>query len=249
MDLSLACDVCENAISKQEMLLVLGNCTVKYHGRAVSKLAQGDRLVIVKGDGSFLVHQNKNLAAINYQPPKGIVQAQIQDNHLLLRASRRNPKELLEVTFSNVKFAQAFSVKDDSSIHIFGTEKNLSDLLMQDLEMIEPGLRPVKRETILKKGMIDVFALDKDNNPVVIEVKRRTADLAAVSQLKRYVEEVSRRKDCKVRGILCAPNITPNALSFLEKEKLEYFKLDYEVHNPSAEIKGLQKKQSVLDQF
>ncbi|MBN3037363.1 MAG: endonuclease NucS [Candidatus Diapherotrites archaeon] len=249
MRLNEAKNVIDEAISSGRTLVVVGECTVHYHGRAASKLASGERLVIVKSDGSFLVHQNKNMAAINYQPPKGVITAELGDGALVLRASRREPKELLEAFFSRIDFAQSFVMRDDRSLRVFGTEKNLSELLMQDLELIEPGLRPVKSESPLGKGRIDVFALDRDGNPVVIEVKRRTAGLSAVSQLQRYVSEVSKRKGVRVRGVLCAPGISPKALNFLECEGLEFFKLDYEVHNPSAEIKGLQRKQAGLKEF
>jgi len=73
---------------------------------------------------------------------------------------------------------------------------------------------------------------------VVIELKRREAGLDAVTQLARYVEEVSKRRDRATRGILCAPKITPNALRMLERDGLEFFKLDYEIGNPSAKITG-----------
>ncbi|NYZ79877.1 DUF91 domain-containing protein, partial [Candidatus Micrarchaeota archaeon] len=204
---------------------------------------------IVKQDGSFLVHQNKNMAAINYQPPKGNVSCELGDGTMTLRAQRSKPHEILEAIFTKVFFANAFALKDDNKISVFGTEKNLSDLLMQDLDVIEKGLKALKSESVLLKGHIDILAEDTKGRLVVIEVKRRTADLNSISQLKRYVHEVSKRKDKKTRGILCAPSISPNALAFLEREGFEYVRLDYEVSNPSAKIKGLEKKQKGINDF
>lgn len=249
MEIEEAFKIADSAVKQKKNLIIVGECSVKYQGRAASKLASGERIVIIKQDGSFLVHQNKNLAAINYQPPKGIISCELNHNGLILKASRRKPNEILEAAFTKVFFANAFQLKDDNSIHVFGTEKNLSDLLMQDLDVIEKGLRPLNNESPLPKGHIDIFAEDKRGNLVVIEIKRRPATLDSVSQLSRYVKEVSKRKDKKTRGILCAPGISPNALNYLEKEGFEFCKLDYEVSNPSAKIKGLQKKQKGLGDF
>lgn len=249
MELKDAYDISRKAIEERRNLIVVGECAVKYHGRAASKLSSGERIVIVKQDGSFLVHQNKNMAAINYQPPRGNVSCELGDGTLTLRAQRSKPKELLEAIFTKVFFVNAFSLKDDNKISVFGTEKNLSDLLMQDLGVIEKGLKPLKSESVLPKGHIDILAEDTKGRLVVIEVKRRTADLSGVSQLKRYVHEVAKRKDKEVRGILCAPSISPNALAFLEREGFEYVRLDYEVSNPSAKIRGLEKKQRTISEF
>ena len=35
----------------------------------------------------------------------------------------------------------------------------------------------------------------------------------------------------------------------LEKEGLEYYKLSYEISNPQAKIRGLQKKQNTLSEY
>ncbi|MCD4739586.1 endonuclease NucS [archaeon] len=248
MQLSEAYETVDHALSAKKLLLVIGTCQVKYSGRATSKLAKGDRLVIVKSDGSFLVHQNKGLAAINYQPPKGRLSCELNDT-LILRATRKQPRELLEVIFSKISFAGAYTINDDRSLQIFGTEKDLAKLLMQDLSVLEPGLTSTKQESKSKRGFIDIFARDKKGNPVLIEVKRRTAGLKAVTQLKRYVEETNKRKNQEVRGILCAPGISKNALIMLEREGLEYCRLDYDAHTSDTKIKGLIKKQKRLKEF
>jgi len=63
-----------------------------------------------------------------------------------------------------------------------------------------------------------------DGNLVVLELKRRKADLHAVSQLKRYVEALSKEHG-NVRGILVAPSLTSGAKKLLEKEGLEFRKV------------------------
>jgi hypothetical protein len=241
----------EAALDSGRLSVVVGRCRVAYEGRAASKLSEGDRVLIIKPDGTFLVHQNKGMAAINYQGPGTSVSTKLENGELVLVAENTKPKvrEKIEVHFYEVYAADSFALRDDSKLKVFGSEKQLADLLMQDLHLIEAGLVPLKRESEFSKGAMDILAEDSRKRLVVIELKRRTAGLDAVTQLARYVNEVNRRKDRETRGILCAPEVTPNALKMLEREGLEFFKLDYEIGNPSAKIKGLQKKQKALSEY
>jgi len=72
MDLPEAKSVVDDALSARKTLIVVGDCSVRYHGRAASKLASGERIIIIKSDGSFLVHQNKGMAAITTSPLRTI---------------------------------------------------------------------------------------------------------------------------------------------------------------------------------
>jgi len=274
MELEEGKAVIDTAIAQQKLCLVIGHCQVKYKGRAASKLTHGDRLLVIKPDGTFLVHQNSKMAAINYQGPGAVVNTALTDATLeqsamptpvlVVKAERKKPQEeTIEVTFDLLQSAQSFRLHDDGNLKLFGSERQLADLLEQDLHLIEKGLTPLKTESHFNKGAIDILAQDQGGRLVAIELKRRTAGLDAVTQLVRYVKQLSHRKDAqntnakenkegkaaKVRGILCAPEITDNALSMLEEEGLEYFKLDYEISNPSAKIKGLQKKQKSLGEY
>ncbi len=270
----------DSAISQQKLCLVVGHCHVKYKGRAASKLSSGDRLLVIKPDGTFLVHQNSKMAAINYQGPGAFISTElkkaaetqntgktektkkaeigkpeksgIEDTSILLivKAERKKPQEeVIEVAFDSLQSAQSFKLQDDETLKLFGSERQLADLLEQDLGLVEKGLHPLQTESHFNKGAIDILAQDAQGKLVAIELKRRTAGLDAVTQLVRYVKQLSQRKNTKIRGLLCAPEITPNALTMLEEEGLEYFKLDYEISNPSAKIKGLQKKQKILGEY
>lgn len=243
--------VVDEAFDSGKLAVLVGRCKVAYEGRAASKLSEGDRLLVIKPDGTFLVHQNKGMAAINYQGPGTAVSTKLDDTELVLTAENTRPKikEKIEVRFYEVYSAESFALKDDSELKVFGSERELAELLMQDLHLIEKGLVPLKQESEVRRGTIDILAEDLRKRLVIIEVKRRTAGLDAVTQLARYVDELSKRKDRQTRGILCAPEVTPNALKMLEHEGLEFFKLDYKIENPSAKIMGLQKKQKMLQEF
>ncbi len=241
----------DRALQEGRLAVVVGRCRVQYEGRAASKLSEGDRVLIIKNDGTFLVHQPKGMAAINYQGPGAAITTNMDADELVVSAVRSKPslKEHIHVRFFEVYSAVSFALRDDKSLALFGSERQLSGLIMQDLSIIEEGMTPIQQESEMRKGTIDILARDKSDRLVVIEVKRREAGLDAVSQLERYVSELSKRKGQEVRGIICAPRVTPNAHTMLEKAGLEFFKLDYEIGNPSAKIRGLQKKQKVLEEY
>ncbi|MFH1545467.1 MAG: endonuclease NucS [archaeon] len=248
IQLSDAKKLIEGILNKREMLLVTGECFVRYQGRAGSKLPKGKRMLMVKADKSFAIHQNRFLRPVNYMM-NAVVSTKLKENVLVIEALKRKPKELIEVFFYSVDFVKGLEIEGEKDLSLFGSEKELSDQLMQDLSLIEPGLKPLKQESPLRKGVIDILAEDSEGSIVVVEVKRRRADLNAVSQLQRYMKQVEKIKGKKTRGILCAPSIGKHSMELLERSDLEFYKLDYEISNPKAEIKGLQKKQKGIKDF
>ena len=239
----------ERAVSRKDLLVLVGVCGVKYFGRAASTLPKGKRLVVLKSDGSIAIHQNKKVRPVNYML-NADVSAKLEGNTLEVLAKQAKSKEKINLTFSEVEFIQSFELKEVHDLRLVGSEKHLSDELAKDLSFIEPGLSPCMRENPLRKGRIDLLATDKDGNYVIIEVKRRDADLSAVNQLKMYVDQVSNIKGKKARGILIAPGIMKSAKELLDSMKgLEFKRIDFEMTEKSAKIKGLESSQKSLSEF
>jgi len=238
---------------RKNLVLIAGPCAIKYKGRAGSKIGEGERLILIKRDGTFLVHQNTGFKPVNYQPPGTRISVKVENKEgekLVLKARRREPRELIKVTMPEVHWVQNLELKDDEQIDVYGTERELADMLMDDLSVIEKGLKSKNKECPLPQGDIDIFAKDKEGNYVVIEVKRKKAGLKAVTQLKRYTDQVEKTKNAETRGILCAPGISDKAKNHLEKEDLEYSVLEFEIEDfDTASIKGLRKKQKGLTEF
>ena len=59
-------DLINNALSKNKTVIIGCHCSVKYSGRAESFLPKGDRLVVIKQDGSLLIHQPYGSSPVNY---------------------------------------------------------------------------------------------------------------------------------------------------------------------------------------
>lgn len=236
------------AISRKDLLMLVGECYVEYHGRAASKLPRGKRLLLIKGDNSFAIHQNRLLRPTNYMMGARIG-AELKEGAILLSAKKLKPKETINVKLYTVEGLHSYPMREQADLRLFGSERELSDELMQDLSFLEPGLRPLNKEEVFRKGVIDILAEDSNGRLVVIEVKRRQADYNAVMQLKRYMQQVEKIKGKETRGLLVAPSIGKNAYELLQRNNCEFFNFEFEIGNPKAKIKGLQKKQETLDRF
>ena len=245
MDLIEAQGILQNAFQKKQLCVVIGNCKAEYWGRAASKLSEGDRMLLLKGDGSFAIHQNKLLRPVNYMMNSS-TKAFIEEGKLVVLGEKLKPKETLKVFFNSVEFCQCFEMHDLHDVRLFGSEKQLQELLGEDLSFIEPGLVPLKREMQFEQGFADIIAQDSKGRICLVEVKRRKASLDSVSQLHRYQQKMKNLKNQEVRALLLAPEITGNALTLASNYGIEFCKLDFEIGNPSAKIKGLEKKQTKL---
>lgn len=214
----------DSAVSSEGILTIFARCRVHYDGRAKSELGPGDRVIIVKPDGSFLIHQKEKREPVNWQPPGSVVRLELREKPVLVSV-RRKPRETLEVELEEVYLITVFHAEDYEELALTGSEAEMAELIFENPEVIELGFKPLYREKPIKHGIVDVLGVDSEGNIVVLELKRRRADLHAVSQLKRYVETL-REEHEKVRGILVAPSLTSGAKKLLEKEGLEFRKLE-----------------------
>ncbi|WP_048055875.1 endonuclease NucS [Pyrococcus sp. ST04] len=223
------------------VITIFAKCKVYYEGRAKSELGEGDRIIIIKPDGSFLIHQNKKREPVNWQPPGSSVR--IEGNTII--SIRRKPREKLEVEVLEAYSGIVFFAEDYEELALTGSEAEMAELIFQNPDIIEKGFKPLFREKPIKHGIVDILGVDKEGNIVVLELKRRRADLHAVSQLKRYVESLKEEYKRKVRGILVAPSLTEGARKLLEKEGLEFKRLE----PPKRKDKKSRGKQKTLDFF
>jgi len=230
----------DSALLEGSLLAIFARCKVHYDGRAKSELGSGDRVILVKSDGSFLIHQNKKREPVNWQPPGSRARLELRDKPVLVSV-RRKPRETLEVELEEVYLVSVFRAEDYEELALTGSEAEMAELIFQNPEIIEPGFRPLFREKQIKHGIVDILGQDVDGNIVVLELKRRKAELHAVSQLKRYVEALREEYGEEVRGILVAPALTSGAERLLRDEGLEFRKV-----KPPKRGKGKQGRQATL---
>jgi endonuclease len=225
----------EHHTSKPEktMLLLVGECIVDYQGRARSLLDWGERLIMIKQDGTVLVHQPIMREPVNWQPTGSITEFKTKDDQLILNCRHLRPAEKMKITFRQLKLVTATSLVDRANLVIAGMEIDVVNQIVSNPNIIEEGLRIVKREKSVKTGSIDLYGFDKDHVPVVIEVKRSLATISSVHQLRMYVKDIKKnRREPKVRGILCAPRVPDMVKKLLEEQDLEWREIERKVILP-----------------
>jgi RecB family endonuclease NucS len=217
----------EDGIGGGRLITIFGRCRVEYDGRAASSLEAGNRLVVLKPDGTILVHTDSGQQPVNWQPPGCTHEGWLEDGELRVESLRSNPDEQLLVAFERVDQLVIYDGTGESDVTVLGTESDLRDRILDQPELIEEGFEPRATERDTSAGAVDIYGTDEGDNAVVVELKRRRVGPDAVSQLNRYVEalEADLHAGRTVRGILVAPSVTKRAHNLLERRGLEFVSL------------------------
>lgn len=245
LELSDYARLLQNALKKNEVIIIGCNCSVMYSGRAESFLPLGDRILLIKADNTLLVHQPTGNTPVNYMKPGSAHNITFEDGKYFLRSRNLPLKEYMDIEIKEIHFFENRYFEDGQKIALSGTEKDMAHMLFDQPDMLEMGFKPLSMEEQTQFGFIDLFGYDKNNNMVVVECKRYTADFKAVEQLKRYVEKVKSSKGLNlVRGILAAPSITSNAEMLLRKEGFTFVTV-----KPPKYLERFDAKQKTLGRF
>jgi RecB family endonuclease NucS len=206
--------------------ILVARCEIAYHGRATTRLGAGDRVILLKDDGSLCVHTDSGFKPLNYMSgPTSVT----QDGDVI-RVYRPASDETLVIVLHEVFQDSALVLADDAVLEREDAELQIHRLLERAPETIEPGLVVLDRERSTDTGPIDLFCRDTDGRTVVVEVKRTRAVAAHVEQLTRYCERVDldpAHTPC--RGILVAPEIAPQARVMCEARGYAFVELDFDV--------------------
>jgi RecB family endonuclease NucS len=223
-DSEVARDLVTAGIDAGALVTVVGRCRVDYEGRAESTLAPGERHLMIKPDGSALVHTDEGQQPVNWQPPDCEHAASLVDGDLLVESDRDSPDEHLAVRFESILQASAFALTDEEDLALSGTEQDLRERVLETPDLVEPGFSPLATERGTPAGAVDVYGEDADGRTVVVELKRRRVGPDAVGQLSRYVEALERdlHAETELRGILVAPSVTDRARRLLAERGLAF---------------------------
>jgi RecB family endonuclease NucS len=212
------------------MLTLVGKCEVEYDGRASSYLPPGDRLVILKSDGTLLVHRDEQRTPVNWQPPGCTHDARLDGDRLIVESTRTSPHEEIMITFETLAQVSLLELEDGSDLALTGSEEDLRQRILADPDVLEAGFQPMMTERETPAGAVDIYGKDVDGTPTIVELKRRRVGPDAVGQLNRYVDALERDLAVgrSVRGILVAPSVTERAERLLATEDLEFVSLTNE---------------------
>ncbi|KHO53588.1 endonuclease NucS [Candidatus Woesearchaeota archaeon] len=235
-----------NSYRKKEFIVFSAECEVTYSGKTETKLNIGDRVILLKPDGSLQVHQPTGNVPINYVKEGTDHSIDILDGTRAIIKSHNIPQgDYMQIIIHTLHFFNSHKTEDGHKIQLTGTEKDMSDMIYENPTLVEKGLHSVKQEEQTNYGFIDVLCRDENNNLVVIECKRVKADFTAVSQLRRYIDRVKETKGItNIRGILVAPGITTNAEQMLNDYGYKFVAID-----PPRYLEKLKKSQKSLGEF
>jgi RecB family endonuclease NucS len=202
------------------MRLIVARCEVRYSGRLNAVLGESLRLIVVKADGSVLVHADAGgYKPLNWMtPPTVIEESAAEGKHgtrtIVVRKRAGSSEDRLEIMISEVLSDSEHdmgSPDEDVGLAKDGVEAHLQELLAEQPGWCGEGLRLVRREWPTDIGPVDLMCRDADEQWVAVEIKR-AAGIEAVEQLTRYLERI--RVDPafeSCRGVLAAQAIKPQA--------------------------------------
>ena len=214
------------AVSERKAIIIVGNCWVDYKGRASSKLEPGERIVMIKEDGSVLVHRPIGYEPVNWQPSGCIFQTRTKGETLRVRAIRRKPSESVNITFDHVYLVSAMRLIDRGEFSLHASELDMQRAILLDPCLFEEGFEPISYEKKVEPGFVDVYGIDRNGRLVVVEIKRRTAGRDAALQLAKYVDFVKTMANRELRGVLVAPRLAKGVQTLLTSLGLEFKALE-----------------------
>ena len=212
-------------IQAKKLIIMVAPCSVEYSGRTGSHLGEGERLVVVKGDGCMMIHRGRDYQPVNWQPPGCIIQVQADDGVLLLKAVRPSPSESLTLTTREVQFLGTFALQDKAEFILHASEEEMQRAIVLQPEIIEPGFRILEYEKRVPPGFVDVFGMDVEGNLVVVEIKKDPAGFPVVKQLMEYVKYLQAPMGKKLRAMIVAPSIAKGSQATLARSGIEFKQL------------------------
>ena len=194
------------------MRIVIAKCQVDYAGRLTAHLPMATRLILVKNDGSVLVHSDGgSYKPLNWMsPPCKVVEASGQDGTAEWTVTGKD-EDTLRILIEEVLHESVHDLGIDPGLQKDGVEKHLQELLAEHPAHLADGLTLVRREYPTAIGPVDLMCRDGEGRAVAVEVKRR-GEIDGVEQLTRYLDLLNRDPALRpVRGIFAAQEIKPQA--------------------------------------
>jgi RecB family endonuclease NucS len=204
------------------MRLVIARCSVQYAGRLSTHLPSAVRLLLVKADGSVLVHADYGgYKPLNWMSAPCTLVQEADAWRVTNRAG-----ETMTIGIEEVLHDSQHQLGLDPGLVKDGVEKDLQALLAERCHAIRPGLSLVTREYPTDIGPVDLLCRDAQGGYVAVEVKRR-GEIDGVEQLSRYLVRMRPGLE-QVRGMLVALEFKPQARVLASERGIDCVQVDYD---------------------
>jgi RecB family endonuclease NucS len=224
--------------------LVVARCQVDYSGRLTAHLPVATRLIMVKSDGSVLIHADGgSYKPLNWMSPPCTLRESKEDGPdgeaVIWTVSATKSDDTLRIRLDEVLHDSDHELGVDPGLQKDGVEKHLQELLAEHTVALGEGLSLVRREYMTAVGPVDLLCRE-DGGSVAVEIKRR-GDIDGVEQLTRYLELMNRDPLLRpVRGIFAAQEIKPQARTLAEDRGIECVVVNYDelrgIDDPSLRL-------------
>ena len=207
------------------MRLIVARCEVRYSGRLSALLPEAVRLIIVKADGSVLVHADAGgYKPLNWMTPPTVIEE--GPGRMTVRKRAGQTEDRLEIGISELFSDATHELDPDPALTKDGVEAHLQELLADQPRWCGEGFRLVRREWPTDIGPVDLMCRDAEERWVAVEVKR-VAGIEAVEQLGRYLERIKLDPElASCRGVLAAQQIKPQARTLAGARGIECVEID-----------------------
>lgn len=211
------------------MRLVVARCQVDYAGRLAAHLPMATRVLMLKADGSVLVHSDGgSYKPLNWMsPPCKLIEGTTENGTIEWTVTAQKADATLRILIEEILQDSAHDLGVDPGLQKDGVEKHLQELLAEHTTTLGDGMSLVRREYMTAIGPVDLLCRDANGAAVAVEIKRR-GEIDGVEQLTRYLELMNREPKLRpVRGIFAAQEIKPQARTLAEDRGIECVVVDY----------------------
>ena len=230
------------------MRVVIATCTVDYDGRLTAHLPLATRLLLVKADGSVLVHSDGgSYKPLNWMsPPCAMAEVEPDEAEaaagatLVWNVQHAKSEDRLRVMIHEVLHDSRHDLGVDPGLVKDGVEAHLQVLLAENPDTFGRGWTLVRREYMTAVGPVDLLFRDADGAHVAVEVKRR-GEIDGVEQLSRYLELLNADPALRpVQGVFAAQQIKPQARVVAASRGITCVTVDYDA------LRGLDRPEERL---
>ena len=213
------------------MRLIVARCEVRYTGRLDTVLPEALRLLMLKSDGSVMVHAaTGGYKPQNWMTPPTVIEEDGDPPRtIVVRTRAGKTEDRIEIRIAEVLSDVTHDMGEAAELEKDGVEAHLQEALADAPYFCGEGFRLVRREWPTEIGPVDLMCRDGQDGWVAVEIKR-VATIDAVEQLARYLEYIRRdpaMESC--RGVLAAQEIKPQARTLAEDRGIDCVTVDLAV--------------------
>ena len=213
------------------MRIVVARCSVDYVGRLTAHLPEAPRVIMMKADGSVLIHSDGgSYKPLNWMSPPCTTRVVPSDDEGVVEIWTVENKagEQLVITVAEVLGSADHDLGVDPGLVKDGVEAHLQRLLAMHVNVLGEGWALVRREYPTAIGPVDLLCRDSAGAAVAVEIKRR-GEIDGVEQLTRYLDLLNRDPLlAPVSGVFAAQEIKPQARTLAEDRGIRCVVLDYD---------------------